>query len=114
MVLSQELIEEIQRQPTYMVDERFYRFVNKVARAREANMFACMRKANETDLRILTNTTEPGYYELTPDAPECREVCEDVLTEDEWLMIKNADCGHYADEYEPPAGMATLVSALHP
>ena len=103
-VLSPETLEEIRRTPTFIHDERFYKFVDKVSRAREANMFACLRAANETDLRILTNATgQPGSNELPAHNTECRQVCEDVLTEDEWLMIRNADCSQAESGYEAPA-----------
>ena len=103
-VLSPETLEEIRRTPTFVHDERFYKFVDKVSRAREANMFACLRAANETDLRILTNATgQPGSNELPAHNTECRQVCEDVLTEDEWLMIRNADCSQAESGYEAPA-----------
>ena len=104
-ILSPETIAEIQRLPTFVQDTRFYLFADKVAMAREANLMACMKQLNETDLRLMTGGTIPHY----PGHHECQETCEDVLTEDEWLMIKNADCGKAPEEYPvfpgSPAGI---------
>jgi hypothetical protein len=104
-ILTPETIAEIQRLPTFVQDTRFYLFADKVAIAREANLMACMKLLNETDLRLLTGGNTPHY----PGHHECQETCDDVLTEDEWLLIKNADCGKAPIEYPvfpgSPAGI---------
>jgi len=104
-ILTPETIAEIQRLPTFVQDTRFYLFADKVAIAREANLMACMKLLNETDLRLLAFGNIPHY----PGHHECQETCEDVLTEDEWLLIKNADCGKAPEAYPvfpgSPAGI---------
>jgi len=94
-ILTPETIAEIQRLPTFVQDYRFYVFADKVAMAREANLFACMKAVNETELIEMAGGTLPSY----PGSGTCKETCEDVLTEDEWLMIKNADCGKQPESY---------------
>ena len=81
--------------PTFVQDSRFYNFADKVALAREANLFACMKAVNETELMELAGGELPAYA----GAGVCRETCDDVLTEDEWLMIRNADCGKKPESY---------------
>ena len=41
-VLSADTIAEIQRLPSFVQDRRFYNFANKIALARERNVFACL------------------------------------------------------------------------
>jgi hypothetical protein len=73
-VLSPESISEIERMPSFIIDQRFYVFAEKITQAREANMYACLNGDKE-----------------------CSDTCDGVLTEDEYLMIKNADCGEHND-----------------
>merc|ERR1711865_805575 len=109
-VLSAEVDAEIRALPTFVQDTRFYLFADKVALAREANLFACMKLLNETDVRVLSGGPIPHY----PGHNECQETCDDVLTEDEWLMIKMADCGKAPEEYPVFPGSPAGIPAFQP
>ena len=109
-VLSAEVDAEIRALPTFVQDTRFYLFADKVALAREANLFACMKLLNETDVRVLAGGPIPHY----PGHNECQETCDDVLTEDEWLMIKMADCGKAPEEYPVFPGSPAGIPAFQP
>merc|ERR1712094_33320 len=84
-VPSPESIAEIERMPSFIIDQRFYVFAEKITQAREANMYACLNGDKE-----------------------CSDTCDGVLTEDEYLMIKNADCGEHNDL--PITGATTTSS----
>jgi hypothetical protein len=100
-VLSEESTREITRLDPFIQDWRFYNFANKVAMARERNMFACMMETtNKTELLLMAD------YDIPPHNAKCSDTCDaDVITEDEWLMIQNADCS------APPTPVAAAAAS---
>ena len=89
-VVSPEVRLAIKRLPSAILDQRFYEFAEKLAVAREANMFACLN----------SNFT----------SPDCKDTCDDVLTEDEYLMIANSKCGEQAQPVMRAAYASGMLS----
>lgn len=84
--LSPETLAFIRRQTSFILDSRFYAFADKISKAREKNMFACL--ISQTDGNIF----ETNMKNTKSTGGTCSDVCPNVLTEDEWLMIQNAQC----------------------